>query len=371
MYLRELHITNYRNVADATLHFSPNVNCLVGANAQGKTNVLDAIYYLSVCRSSSGATDTQCVRHGDDFFLLEGMFADESGTENQVAVSVGGGRPKRVVHDGQRVRRLSQHIGRFPLVLISPTDTQLVAGGGEERRRFMDTVLSQLHADYLEAAIRYDRTLRQRNALLKQSDAEPDPAVLDVLEEMLAADADVIFGHRQAFAAAFAPRCAALYQRLSGADDEAEAAGIAYVSHLQRGPLREQLREGRQKERIVGYTLHGIHKDDLQLTLGSYPVRREASQGQHKTLALSLKLAQYAYLRDLGDHRTPMLLLDDIFDKLDTNRLQRIIDYVSSDALGQIFITDTDRTHTDKLLRATRRDYSLFSVRAGSIEGAE
>lgn len=364
MILNRLTITNYRNIEVGSLEFSPNVNCLVGANGMGKSNVLDAIYYLSFCRGFASAQDGLNVNHAADYFVLEGSYTLESGTKQAVCCSLKRGARKRLKVDGKDVKRLSEHVGRLPLVMIAPADSALIHGGSEERRHFMDAAIMQYSTPYLEALMRYERALKQRNALLKQ-DEEPDDAVLSVLEEMMSQSAAIIYEERRAFTEAFLPIFLQLYRRLSGC--EQEKVDIRYCSHGERGPLLEQLRSWRAKERIVGYSLHGVHKDDLELTLNGFGVKREASQGQQKTYFIAMKLAQFVFLKNKGSERTPLLLLDDIFDKLDSQRVERIISYVSSQEFGQIFITDTRREHLDRVLSATKRHYCLFSVEDGRI----
>lgn len=365
MRLKRISIVNYKNLAEAMLDFSPNVNCFVGANGMGKTNVLDAVYYLSFCRSASNPVDASCVRHGESFFLLDGLYDNASGGEDTVSCGVKLGSPKRVRRNSKAVKRLSEHVGSIPLVMISPSDSLLVSGGSEERRRFMDMVISQYDTPYLDALIRYDRALKQRNALLKQ-DEEPDWAVVGVLEEMMAAAGDVIFEKRRAFVEAFVPVMTGLYERLCNVTGE--AVGMDYKSHGFRGPLLPQLVEGRGRDRAVGHTLHGPHKDDLDLLLNGFPVKREASQGQTKTFFIAMKLAQFQFLKERGEKRVPLLLLDDIFDKLDAGRVSRIVEYASGECLGQIFITDTNREHLDRILDGTHRDYKLFTVKDGIVE---
>ncbi len=364
MILKHLSITNYRNLVVANLDFSPNVNCLVGANGMGKSNVLDAIYYLSFCRGFASAQDAQNLNHNSDFFILEGDYELESEAEQHICCSLQRGARKRLKVDGKDVKKLSEHVGRIPLVMIAPADSALIIGGSEERRRFMDTVIMQYRASYLDALIRYDKALKQRNALLKQEE-EPDAAVLDVIEEMMAVSGELIYSERKQFVEEFEPIFMDLYRRLSGQD--AEVVTMNYESHGSRGDLRPQLKDWRSKECIVGYSLHGIHKDELVLLLNGYPVKREASQGQQKTYFIAMKLAQYVFLKNKGEQKVPLLLLDDIFDKLDAQRVERIVDYVSGNDFGQIFITDTRREHLDQVLASTKRHYRLFSVVNGNV----
>lgn len=366
MQLNHLTITAYRNLPAADLPLSPHINCFIGANGMGKSNILDAVYHLSFCRGYASASDTHNLNHDSDFFFLEGEYLTDDGVQRQVGLSLKRGGRKRLKIDGKDVKRLSEHIGRIPLVMIAPADSALILGGSEERRRFMDMVIMQYDAPYLESLIRYERSLKQRNALLKD-EATPDEAVMDVIEELMAADAAVIYEARRRFITEFLPIFLSLYATLSG-EAANETPGLSYISHGERGDLAPQLRSFREKERIVGYTLHGVHKDEIELTLGGHPVKREASQGQQKTFFITLKLSQYVFLAGKGEQRVPLLLLDDIFDKLDTDRVGRIIDYVSGRDFGQIFITDTGRDHLSRILSSTRSDYRLFEVKDGEVK---
>lgn len=357
MILEHIHIINYRNLADAELSFSRNVNCFVGNNGAGKTNILDAIYYLSFCKSSAIASDAANVLHGEEFFLIQGQYEGDM----QVSAAFRTGGRKVIKRADKAYRRYSEHVGLIPLIMISPGDMQLVSGGSEERRRFMDVAIAQYAPDYLAALIRYGRTLKQRNALLKQED-EPDDAMFDVLEEMMAADAAVIYRERAAFSDEFRQYFQDVYSRLGVAGESVNA---AYSTHANRGPLDRVLHESRAKERIVGYTLYGPHRDDLELQFDGYALRGFGSQGQTKTYFIAMKLAQYALLRERGETGTPILLLDDIFDKLDATRVSRIVDYVGGEAMGQIFITDTSSSHLDSILRRTTHEYKLFKVENG------
>lgn len=366
MIISRLSITNYRNIHQSDLLFSPNVNCFVGANGMGKSNVLDSIYHLSFCRGFASVQDVFNISHETDFFLLEGEYKSENNVTFCIVCSLKRGFRKRLKVEGKDVKRLSEHIGRIPLVMIAPTDAALVTGGSEERRRFMDTVIMQYNPKYIESLIRYDRSLKQRNALLKQEE-EPDSNVLSVIEEMMSLDAQIIYTERKLFIKEFLPIFVELYQKLSG--EESERINLTYASHGERGDLRVLLHDWRAKERIVGYTLHGVHKDELELTLNGYAVKKEASQGQQKTFFIAMKLAQYLFLKNRGNNQSPILLLDDIFDKLDSQRVARIIKYVSGNDFGQIFITDTHREHLDSILTETSHDYKLFEVENGEIKG--
>ena len=364
MILEQLSLLNYKNIEQAQLTLSPNVNCLIGANGQGKTNVLDAIYFLSFGKSATALTDGACVRHDAEFMMLQGKYRSALMEEEEISCGIKRGQRKRMRRNEKEYKRLSEHLGVIPLVMLSPADEQLVSGGSEERRRFMDIVLSQVSPNYLAALIRYNKSLQQRNAMLKQEE-EPDAQLFEVLEEMMSMDAAVIYQERQAFVRDFVPIFQIMYARFCNA--ASEEVDILYDTHASRGDLLPILVRDRAKERIVGYTLHGPHKDNLDLLMNGHNVRREASQGQTKTFFIAMKLAQFIYLKSMGEHRTPILLLDDIFDKLDAGRVACIVDYVSGDDFEQIFITDTNREHLDSILAATHREYKLFEVKGGEV----
>lgn len=365
MILQRLTILNYRNIAEACLDFSPGINSLTGANGQGKTNLLDAIYYLSLCKSACGATDANNIRHGEDQFMITGIYEDENQGQEKITVAARRGQRKHLKRNGKEYQRFADHVGIIPLVMISPQDQELITGASEARRRFINAIISQYDAEYLAAVMRYERTIRQRNALLRE-DATPDATVMAVLEELMDHDAQLIYAARRTFVEEFTPFFQEIYQTLS--PDQTEMPAILYSTHGDRGPLAPLLASYRERERIVGHTLHGPHRDDLTLTLRSYPLRHEGSQGQSKTFFIALKLAQYQYLRTKGRQRTPILLLDDIFDKLDTRRVSRIINYVANGMPGQVFITDTDRSHVDRMLSELGEGYSRFHVENGEIQ---
>ena len=364
MRLNDLTIFNYKNIAEAELHFSPKLNCFIGGNGQGKTNVLDAIHFLSFCRSYSSSIDMLSVRHNQEFMSLQGLYEHEDGTTEDIHCGLKVGQ-KKVVRRGKKAyRRISEHIGLIPLVMVSPADQILVAGGSEERRRFIDMVICQYDPAYTESLIRYNKALQQRNALLKLEEPGPDPEVLGLWEEEMARHGQVIFEARQRYVEEFMPIFQRIYARISR---ERESVGLQYVSHAQRGPLLDIIRRDRQKDLVMGYSLHGVHKDELEMTLGGFPIKREGSQGQNKTYLIALKLAQFDFLRRTGSQTTPILLLDDLFDKLDAERVEQIVHLVAGDSFGQIFITDTNRDHLDQILTRMDSDYRLFHVQGGTI----
>jgi len=362
MVLQELSIVNYKNIRGATLSLSDKMNCFIGPNGAGKTNVLDAIYFLSFCHSSTTSQDSLAIHHGEDFFVVQGQYD---------AFSIYGGmkrgQKKHFRRDKKEYRRLSEHIGLIPVVMVSPADTLLIEGGSEERRRLMDQVIAQLDRPYIDALNRYNKALQQRNALLRQEEQEPDPDVMALWEEQMACEGEYIYARRAELVEQLAPLFLQLYQTISGGHEEVS---LSYISHCQRGPLLEVIQRDRWRDRAVGYSLHGIHRDDLDILLDGHPMRREGSQGQQKTFVVALKLAQHELLRQRhpgGD--MPLLLLDDIFDKLDADRVEQIVRLVSGDRFGQIFITDTNRDHLDQILSRGTTDYRLYHVSDGKIEG--
>ncbi len=370
MILKKLSLLNYKNIADAQLELSPKMNCFIGSNGVGKTNVLDAVYYLSFCRSASNPIDSQVIRHHEPYCMIEGEYAE--GTEEPadaadrllISCAIKRGVKKHFKRNKKEYRRLSEHIGLIPLVVVSPSDTLLIEGGSEERRRLMDMVISQYDRSYMEHLSRYNNALAQRNTLLRMEEQEPDPQLMQIWEEQMAEEGEQIYQRRQAFVEELIPVFQTYYQQIS---QNHEQVGLHYLSHCQRGPLLEVIQRDRLKDRAVGYSLHGVHRDDLEFTLGSHQMKREGSQGQNKTYVVALKLAQFDFLKRTSSQTTPLLLLDDIFDKLDASRVEQIVHLVSSNHFGQIFITDTNREHLDQILENSTLDYRIFHVKNGEI----
>lgn len=363
MILQKLSIINYKNIKTATLDLSPKMNCLIGHNGAGKTNVLDVVYYLSFCRSAHNPVDSQVIRHEQDFFVIEGDYLTDNGEPESVYCGMKRGTKKHFKRNKKEYKRLSDHIGLIPLVVVSPSDTLLIEGGSEERRRLMDIVIAQYDHSYIEALNRYNKALQQRNSLLKMED-EPDPAMMEIWEEQMAVEGETIYAKRDSFVRELVPVFQDYYQSISSGR---EAVGLEYISHCQRGPLLDVIRRDRHKDRAVGYSLHGVHRDDLEFTLGGHQMKREGSQGQNKTYVIALKLAQFDFLKRTCSQTTPMLLLDDIFDKLDAERVEQIVRLVAGDGFGQIFITDTNREHLGRILQNNSHDYKLFYVDNGDI----
>ena len=367
MQLNKLSIINYKNIEAATLNLSAKLNCFIGHNGEGKTNLLDAVYYLSFCRSAFNPKDSEVMRHDADYFVLEGDYTTDGGDKEQVYCGMKRGTKKHFKRNKKEYKRLSMHIGQVPLIFVSPADATLIDGGSEERRRLMDVVISQYDTPYIEDLNRYNKALQQRNKLLKQEE-EPDSTLMELLEIQMAEYGEAIYKKRAAFVEELTPMFQRIYQTIC---ENREQVSLEYVSHCQRGSLLDVIRRDRAKDRIMGYSLHGIHKDDLVMKLGDYPIRREGSQGQNKTYVLALKLAQFDFLRRTSGNNTPLLLLDDIFDKLDSSRVEQIVRLVSGDDFGQIFITDTNRDHLDKILQGSSFSYKIFSVEGGEIKEKE
>lgn len=363
MFLDKLSILNYKNIAEAQLTFSPKLNCFIGHNGEGKTNLLDSVYYLSFCRSSCSVPDSQVMRHGSDFFMLDGRYISDSGEDELVTCGMKRGSKKHFKRNKKEYKKLSSHIGFIPLIFVSPSDTVLIDGVSEERRRLMDVVISQCDSAYLDALNRYNKALQQRNSMLR-AEAEPDTELMELWEEQMAAAGEEVYRKRDDFVSKLVP----IFQRFyNGISRDREQVSLRYVSHCQRGPLLDVIRRDRHKDRAVGYSLHGIHRDDLEMLIGDYPIRREGSQGQNKTFVVSLKLAQFEFLKSIRADVRPILLLDDIFDKLDANRVEQIVRIVGGDSFGQIFLTDTNREHLDRILSGSSLDYKLFYVENGEI----
>jgi len=359
MILQSLNILNYRNIHEASLEFSPKLNCFVGLNGQGKTNVLDAIYLLSFTKSAYTSQDSLNITHGEEMAMVQGNYG-----EFTISCGLRKGVKKQFRKDKKDYPRLLDHIGLIPLVMVCPADHQLIEEGSDERRRFMDVVIGQRNRKYLDCLATYNALLKQRNALLKQYADAPTPPddLLEVLEWQMIEPAEYIFRARTEFFKEFEPYFQEVYKVISGS---AEAPALRYISQLQDRELREAYIRTRQRDLILGWTSQGPHKDDLDMRLGDYPLKQVGSQGQQRTFVLALKLAQALYLAD-STGEAPILLLDDIFDRLDSERVERIVAMVQGEQFGQIFITDTDRQHLTDIIQPGP-DAKIFHVENGQI----
>ncbi len=362
MTLEQLTILNYKNIAEAQLQFSPKVNCLIGNNGMGKTNVLDAIYYLSYCKSfTSNNEHSAAINHDANFLMLQGRYSRKGSTE-EISLSVQRGKRKTVKRNGKDYKRLSEHVGLLPLVMISPLDWDLIRGGGDERRRLMDQIISQGNRKYLDALIRYNKALEQRNSMIKND--YRDPLLYESVENVMDSTAATLHESRKQWLEEFTPIFMRYYSAISG---DAEQVRLSYKSHLSELSMQQLLNANRDRDMIMGYTTRGVHRDDIDLWLGDHSMRKTGSQGQCKTYTIALRMAQFEFLKKYTG-TTPILLLDDIFDKLDERRVVSIINVVSnSQDFGQIFITDTNRTHLDEIVSMMSGDYSMMIVENGAI----
>jgi DNA replication and repair protein RecF len=362
MVLKHITALNYKNLREVELSFSDKLNCFFGKNGMGKTNLLDAIYYLSFCKSASNPIDSQNICHDAEFFVIQGQYEMREGETEDIYCGMKRRQKKQFKRNKKEYSRLSDHIGFIPLVMASPADASLIIGGSDERRRFMDVVISQYDKEYLEALIRYNKALMQRNTLLK-SETSVDEELFLVWEEAMAQNGEFVFRKREAFIEAFTPIFQKFYAFIS---QEREQVGLVYESHARNASLLQTLKESRSRDMIMGFSLRGIHKDELNMQLGDFPIKKEGSQGQNKTYLIALKLAQFDFLKRNGS-TIPLLLLDDIFDKLDASRVEQIVKLVSGKDFGQIFITDTNREHLDRILHKIESDYKIFEVEDGTV----
>lgn len=360
MYLKKLVLINFKNIAQAEITLSERINCFVGDNGAGKTNVLDAVYYLSMSKSALSMTDGQSVRHGEDFFVVEGTYAGDSGSNDTVNCSFLRRSGKVLKLNGKEYDRMADHVGRFPVVMVSPQDSVLITDAAEERRRYLNAFLSQLDRDYLASLMRYNAVLAERNRFLKSSS---DEQMLQIYDMQLADHAARIYERRRDIIDRMRPLVAEFYRQLSGDREQVE---IEYRSELASASMGELLLASRERDIVNGFTTSGVHRDDMSLRIGGYPLRKYGSQGQQKSFLMSLKLAQYRILAEVCGER-PLLLLDDLFDKLDTSRVENLLTLVAGDDFGQIFITDCSRSRLETILSRAGEKYALFTVEGGDI----
>jgi len=363
--LNSLKLTHFKNYESQTLVFSERLNCLTGLNGMGKTNVLDAIHYLCLCKSNAGLPDKNLMQHGADFFRLEGLFENETGEKDKVVAKYAAGQKRVMERNGNTVGRLTDFIGRYPVVMIAPDDVALVQEGSEERRRFLDVTLSQISPGYLQQLMTYNALLKQRNALLKTFAAERrfDASLLEAIDQQMPVPAQEVFEQRKSFIEGFEPLFADLYTAISG---NREQVAVAFQSDLLDTPLDVLLTANLEKDRHLQRTTGGPHRDDLQLWMDGQVVKKFASQGQLKSILLALRLAQYEFLRT-QKQQAPLLLLDDIFDKLDEQRVRQLVSLLLHRNFGQIFITDTQRSRIESVVASLAGDYKMFEVENGRI----
>ena len=363
MYLKHILINNFKNIEQADLLFSENLNCFVGNNGEGKTNLLDAIYYLSITKSFFNSADRQNIRHNENYFILQGNFFRNE-KEEKIYCGVQNGE-KIFKRNDKQYSRFADHLGLIPAVMISPTDILLINDSGDERRRYINSVISQLDIVYLENLVKYNRVLMQRNKLLKQTRIEND--VIAVLNEQLNAYAQVVYDKRKQFIERVQPYFVQVYAQISNSNEQVS---ITYKSDLHDSSFIDLLERSFEKDCIMQHTTAGIHRDDIVLKMNGYPIKKIGSQGQQKTFLIALKLTQFRFFKD-QTNVSPILLLDDIFDKLDLNRVEHLISLVAGSDFGQIFITDSNKTRLDKILEQQKNSFSLFNVDKGKITKLE
>ncbi|TAF47715.1 MAG: DNA replication/repair protein RecF [Sphingobacteriales bacterium] len=364
MHLKTLSLINFKNYDEGELSFSDTVNVFTGNNGAGKTNLLDAIHYLSLCKSYFNPIDSQQIKHDKDFFVLQGKF-QKNNAEEIIAVGVKKNQKKQFKRNKKEYPRLADHIGLLPLVMISPNDISLILEGSEERRKFIDNALSQTDNYYLDELILYNKTLQNRNALLKHiaERGNFDASLLEVFDEQLVACGTKIFEKRKAFIEVFMPVFNKHYQYIS---HQTEVVELVYESQLFTGSFKNLLRNSLQRDRTLQRTTTGIHKDELVFTIGRMPLKKFGSQGQQKSFLIALKLAQYSILFDLKGFK-PMLLLDDIFDKLDEQRIKKLMTMVSNEDFGQIFITDTNTSRIKFIFNEIGKTPQIFEIDNGKV----
>jgi DNA replication and repair protein RecF len=360
MIINKLTVFNYKNILQAEILCSAKMNCFFGNNGMGKTNLLDAIYYLSFCKSHIHTPEGQIIHQKEEMCVIQGEY-DYDGMKEEIFCAMRRGQRKQFKRNQKAYEKLSEHIGLLPLVIVSPADSELIRGGSEERRRLLDVMISQRDKSYLHALIQYNRALMQRNLMLRNQSR--DNALFEILEMQMGMHGKLIYEKRDRIVNDFVPLFNEYYQTICHSD---ESVGLQYISQLREERLEDKLAANRERECIVGYTLAGIHKDDIEMTLDGHLIRHTGSQGQNKTYLIALKLAQFTLLAMQGGTK-PILLLDDIFDKLDADRVEQIIQLVNGNRFGQIFITDTNRKYLDQILVAIEQDYSLFKVEKGNV----
>jgi len=365
MYLKNLTLTNFKNYEQTDLEFSPRINCFVGNNGVGKTNILDAIHYLSLTKSFFNVIDSISIRHGEDFFIINGVFTG-SGEENQIYCAFQKQKQKVMKKNGKEYQKLSDHIGRFPVVMISPADSALISEGSEERRRFLNKIISQYDPVYLDSALKYNKALQQRNRLLKEfnESGKFDNDTLLIWNAQLVRYGEYVYKERKNLVNELIPVFQEYYSMISS---EKETVRLSYRSHLSEGDFAEALLNSVSKDRFLEYTTVGVHKDDLLLEMDGFPAKSLGSQGQQKSYLVALKLAKFDYIKRKSGI-SPVLLLDDIFDKFDAERVEQIIRLVGSSRFGQIFITDTHQSRLNEILSSHGTDYRLLMISNNSVE---
>ena len=364
MHIEELSLVNFKNFEHAEFKFTDGLNCFIGNNGAGKTNLMDAIYYLSFCKSFLNSVDGQNIRFDQDFFMIQGKYA-RLDSDEVIYCGLKRNQKKIFKRNQKDYKKLSEHIGLLPLIVVTPSDTNLIMGGSEDRRRFVDAVISQYDAVYLDNLIRYNRAVQQRNILLKQFAGRNSfsPDSIEVWDDQLVKYGQEIHAVRLRFIEKLQPIFQKYYELISGGKEEV---GLKLQSELTENDFEQLLKNSIGKDRMLQYTSSGTHKDDFEFELAGYPIKKFGSQGQKKTYLVALKLAQFDFMKEISG-LTPILLLDDIFDKLDKNRVEQIVKLVADDHFGQIFITDTNREHLDQMIASLETESRIYTINDGTV----
>lgn len=359
--LEKIVISDFRNIELQELEFSPNINCISGNNGEGKTNLLDAIYYLSMTKSAFASSDKYTFRYGTEEFSISGTYRMENGLSSRFSLKMTTKGEKKVKRDDKAYGKVSEHVGILPIVMVSPADISMVSESGEERRRFVNAVLSQMDREYMTSLQQYNRLLQQRNKVLKEMD--PDRSLLEVIDMRMSALAEPIYQARKKFVEDLKPIIAEYYKAVSGGSEQVD---IEYESELSKASLEELLAVSYEKDRILKYTTAGLQRDDFAFKMNGWPIRRHGSQGQQKSFLVSLKFAQYEIMKKNYGF-APVLLLDDVFDKLDMGRISNLLEMVSGKDFGQIFITDSNKVRMSGIVDGLTQDRAYFETTAGTF----
>jgi len=359
MYLKNIALLNFKNFDALNFEFDRKINCFIGANGVGKTNILDAIYHLSFTKSYFNPSAVQNIRHNQEFFVIDGVF-NKKDEDEKIICSLKRGQKKVVKRNGKEYDKLADHIGKFPLVIISPDDRNLISEGSELRRKFIDSVISQLDKSYLKTLISYNKVLSQRNHLLKYFAVNHtfDALNIEIYDNQLMELGAIIFKKRKSFLNEFIPIFKKRYQFITNGKEEVS---LKYKSQLEKENLKSLLQESLKKDRVLQYTTVGIHKDDLKFYIEDYPIKKFGSQGQQKSFLIALKLAQFDFIKKQANV-TPILIMDDIFDKLDEHRVKQLVSLVNETHFGQIFISDTHEERTKAVVERTQQSYKIFNL---------
>ena len=359
--LEKIIISDFRNIRLQELEFSPNINCISGNNGEGKTNLLDAVYYLSMTKSAFSSSDRFSFRHGTDEFSVSGTYRMENGLSSRFSLRLTAKGEKKIRRDDKPYNKVSEHVGVLPVVMVSPADISMISESGDERRRFVNAVLSQMDREYMTALQQYNRLLLQRNRMLKEQN--PEKALLEVFDIRMAALAEPVYQARKRFVEELKPLVSEYYRAVSGGTEEI---GVEYESDLDKASLDMLLESSFEKDRIFRYTTVGVQRDDFIFTMNGHPIRRCGSQGQQKSFLVSLKFAQYEIMkRNYGF--APILLLDDVFDKLDMTRISNLLQMVSGNDFGQIFITDSNKVRMAGIVDGLTQDRAYFETSSGTF----